>query len=70
MSDASEIRHDEEDEAVQAVLDRVLSYQGGAPVETVRAELAAGLDQVGAERSEEWVQSHAETISRADPAQS
>lgn len=34
-------------EAVQAVVDRVSSYQDGAPVGTVRDELAVGLGDAG-----------------------
>ena len=69
-SDNSELRHEEEDEVVQAVLDRVLSWQAGAPEETVRAELEDGLAKVGASRPEEWLRSNATAISNADPAQS
>ena len=44
MSDNNDLRHDEQaDEAVQAVVDRVLSWQAGAPEETVLAEFQAGL---------------------------
>lgn len=70
MTDNSDIRHEEDNEAVQGVLDRVLSYQAGAPVETVKAELRSGLDEVGESRSEEWFDGNAERISQADPAQS
>ena len=70
MSDNSDLRHAEDNEAVQAVLDRVLSWQEGAPVETVREELEKGLSEVGETRSEEWLQENAERISKADPAQS
>jgi len=70
MSDNSELRHEEDNEAVQAVLDRVLSWQAGAPVETVRGELEDGLAKVGESRSEDWLRSNAEAISKADPAQS
>ncbi|MFL6135028.1 MAG: hypothetical protein ACJ72A_19650 [Nocardioidaceae bacterium] len=70
MSDNSELRHAEDNEAVQAVLDRVLSWQEGAPAETVREELRKGLSEIGETRSEEWVQENAERISKADPAQS
>ena len=70
MSDNSELRHAEENEAVQAVLDRVLSWQEGAPAETVREELERGLSAIGETRSDEWLQEHAERISKADPAQS
>jgi hypothetical protein len=34
-------------EAVQAVVDRVTSWQDGAPTETVREELLKGLDETG-----------------------
>jgi hypothetical protein len=70
MSDNRDLRHAEDNEAVQAVLDRVLSWQEGAPVETVREELQRGLSQIGETRSEEWLQQNAERISKADPAQS
>jgi hypothetical protein len=70
MSDNSDLRHADDNEAVQAVLDRVLSWQEGAPVETVREELERGLSDIGETRSEEWLQEHAERISKADPAQS
>ena len=69
MTDNSELRHEENNEAVQAVVDRVLSYQAGAPVETVRSELEDGLSQIGETRSEEWLATNAEAISNADPAQ-
>ena len=70
MTDNSELRHEEDNEAVQAVVDRVLSWQEGAPAETVREELEKGLSEIGETRSEEWLQDHAERISKADPAQS
>jgi hypothetical protein len=70
MSDNSELRNTDDNEAVQAVVDRVPSYQAGAPAETVRTELANGLSSIGESRSEEWLTGHAETISKADPAQS
>jgi hypothetical protein len=70
MSDNSDLRHAEDNEAVQAVLDRVLSWQEGAPVETVREELERGLSEIGETRSAEWLQENAERISKADPAQS
>src|SRR3954453_8236661 len=68
MSDNSELRHAEDSEAVQAVFDRVLSWQEGAPVETVREELEKGLSEIGESRPEEWLQDNAERISKADPA--
>jgi len=70
MSDNSELRNEEENEAVQAVVDRVLSYQVGAPRATVRQELEEGLSSIGETRPEEWLDRNAEAISNADPAQS
>jgi hypothetical protein len=70
MSDNHELRNEESNEAVQAVLDRVLSWQAGAPVETVREELEKGLAEVGESRSPEWLERNAQAISTADPAQS
>jgi hypothetical protein len=70
MSDNSELRDVEDNEAVQAVVDRVLSYQAGAPAETVRKELEDGLSSIGESRSEDWLAEQAEAISHADPAQS
>lgn len=70
MTDHSELRHQEDNEAVQAVVDRVLSWQAGAPEETVRQELEAGLAKVGETRSEEWLRTNTTAISNADPAQS
>jgi hypothetical protein len=70
MTENSELRHEEDNEAVQAVVDRVLSWQAGAPEETVREELVRGLDKVGETRSEEWLTTNAQAISNADPAQS
>jgi hypothetical protein len=70
MSDNSDLRNEEDNEAVQAVVDRVLSYQGGAPADTVRRELENGLSEIGESRDEDWLQSNAERISNADPAQS
>jgi hypothetical protein len=70
MSDNSELRNEEDNEAVQAVLDRVLSYQVGAPPQTVRKELEDGLASIGESRSQEWLDRNAEAISDADPAQS
>lgn len=70
MSDNTDLRHEDDSEAVQAVVDRVLSYQGGAPVDTVRAELESGLSAIGETRPDAWLQENAERISTADPAQS
>ena len=70
MSDNHELRNEEDNEAVQAVLDRVLSYQVGSTVENIRAELEEGLSRIGESRSEEWLAENARAISEADPAQS
>jgi len=70
MSDNSDLRNESEaNEAVQAVVDRVLSYQGGAPADTVRAELVKGLSEVHEEMRESWLDETTERISNADPAQ-
>ena len=68
MSDNSDLRTEEDNEAVQAVVDRVLSYQSGAPADTVRGELEKGLSEIGETRSEEWLRDNAGRISDADPA--
>jgi len=70
MTDNSELRNEESDEAVQAVVDRVLSYQAGAPTDEIRAELTRGLQEVGVSRDDSWLDANAEAISTADPAQS
>jgi len=68
--DNSDLRHDDDaNPAVQAVEDRVLSWQAGAPVETVRDELRKGLDEAGEDMPDSWVEQTAERISSADPAQ-
>ncbi len=69
MTDNSELRNEADNEAVQAVVDRVLSYQAGAPVATVRQELESGLSEIGESKEDTWLQRHAEAISNADPAQ-
>jgi hypothetical protein len=69
MSDNSDLRDEPEaNEAVQAVVDRVLSYQAGAPIETVSAELARGLDEASETMPAQWVARTAERISAVDPA--
>lgn len=71
MSENADLRDEPEiNEAVQAVLDRVLSYQAGAPVDTVRAELASGCAEIDESVSDRWLDEKAEEIHRADPAQS
>jgi hypothetical protein len=69
MTDNSDLRNEPPDDAVQAVVDRVLSWHAGAPAETVRAELEKGLSEVGETRDDQWLQETAERISTADPAQ-
>lgn len=69
-TDNSDLRHDSDaNAAVQAVEDRVLSWQAGAPVETVREELRKGLDDAGESMPDSWLDRTAERISKADPAQ-
>ena len=68
--DNTQLRNEDDNEAVQAVVDRVLSYQAGAPADTVRAELESGLREIGESRPDEWLSANAEQISDADPAQS
>ncbi len=69
MTDNSELRNEEDNEAVQAVVDRRRSYQAGAPVDTVRTELSQGLTEIGESRDEQWRAKNAQAISGADPAQ-
>jgi hypothetical protein len=54
--------------AAAAVVERVRSYHEGAPVETVRRELAEAAAAAGVEVSEQWLQTNAQEISDADPA--
>ncbi len=53
---------DERMEAIQAVVDRVTSWQDGATEGTVAAELRRGADAVGIDLSEEEVQQLADAI--------
>jgi hypothetical protein len=70
-TDNTELRNEEpDDEAVQAVVDRVLSYHGGSLEETVRRELQRGLADIGESRDDEWLDRNSKEISQADPAQS
>jgi uncharacterized iron-regulated membrane protein len=70
MSDSHELHHDPQaNEAVQAVVDRVLSWHEGAAVDTVRSELEKGLSEVGETMPEEWLLRTADRIHRADPIQ-
>jgi hypothetical protein len=78
MNDNSELRNTAADsdvqgveaEAQQAVVDRVLSWQAGAEVGTVREELRKAAAEVGVEVDDSWLDEQAEAISTADPAQS
>lgn len=77
MSDNNELRDDAaepdaqgaEAEAQQAVVDRVLSWQAGAEIGTVREELRKAAAEVGVAVDDAWVEEHAQAISTADPAQ-
>jgi len=77
MTDNEELRNDAaentahgaEAEAQQAVVDRVLSWQEGAPVETIREELRKAADEVGVAVDDTWLDERAKEISEADPAQ-
>ena len=53
---------DERIEAVQAVVDRVSSYQDGAPEGTVEKELRAGFAESGVEVSDEEVKQLVDAI--------
>ena len=76
-SDNAELRHEAaesdahgaEAEAQQAVVDRVLSWQAGAPAETVRGELSKAAAEVGVDVDDAWLDEKAAKISAADPAQ-
>ena len=77
MNDNAELRQDAaepqaqgaEAEAQQAVVDRVLSWQVGAEVDTIRQELRRAADEVGVEVDDAWVAEKAQEISTADPVQ-
>lgn len=77
MTDNEELRNEAaqntaqggEAEAQQVVVDRVLSWQEGAPVETVREELRKAAAEVGVEVDDAWLDEKAREISEADPAQ-
>ena len=53
---------EERTEAVQAVVDRVSSYQDGAPEGTVETELRKGLGDAGLDLSDQEVTALAEAI--------
>ncbi len=55
-------------EAVQAVVDRVTSWQDGAPKATVEAELRTGLAEADVDLSDEAVSALAEAIESAHGA--
>lgn len=77
MTDNEELRHDAaqdrasgaEAEAQQAVVDRVLSWQEGAPEGTVREELRRAAAEAGVAVDDAWLDEKAAQISKADPAQ-
>jgi hypothetical protein len=77
MTDNSELRNNAaesdaegaEAEAQQAVVDRVLSWQEGADVDTVREELRKAADEAGIEVDDAWLDENAQAISKADPVQ-
>ncbi len=52
--------------AAQAVVDRVGSYQDGAPEGTVEKELRAGLDEAGVELSDGDIATLTEAIEHQD----
>ena len=56
----------DKNEAVQAVVDRVSSYQDGAPEGTVEAELRKGFGESGVEVPDEDVTRLAEAIEKND----
>lgn len=78
MDDSADLRNDAaepdaqgaEAEAQQAVVDRVLSYQAGAEVDTIKDELRSAASEVGVGVDDAWVEEKAREISVADPAQS
>lgn len=53
---------DERTEAIQAVVDRVSSYQDGAPEGTVERELREGFSESGVEVSDEEITRLADAI--------
>ncbi len=53
---------DERTEAIQAVVDRVSSWQDGAPEGTVESELRKGFSEAGVEVSDDDVRTLAEAI--------
>jgi hypothetical protein len=57
---------DDKTETVQAVVDRVSSYQDGATEGTIADELRRGLDQAGVEMADDQVQKLADAIEDAN----
>ena len=57
---------DEKTEAIQAVVDRVTSYQDGAEERVVEAELRAGFQEAGVEVSDDDVRRLADAIDKTD----
>jgi len=53
---------DERTEAIQAVVDRVTSWQDGAPEGTVENELRKGFSEAGVEVADDEVRALAEAI--------
>jgi hypothetical protein len=70
MTENSGLPNEAEDEAVQAVVDRVRSWHAGSTPQTVAEELRQALTKAGVSRDDAWVHKHAERISKADPLQS
>ena len=58
----TDTRSSEELEAIQGVVDRVSSYQDGAPEGTVERELRSGLTEAGVEVSDQELTTLAEAI--------
>lgn len=56
---------DDKTETVQAVVDRVSSYQDGATEGTIADELRRGLDEAGVEMPDDQVQKLADAIEDA-----
>jgi hypothetical protein len=67
-SQTSSENRPERNEAVQAVVDRVGSYQDGAPEGTVEKELRAGLDEAGLSLTDDEVTSLVSAIEAGDDA--
>lgn len=55
-----------QNEAIQAVVDRVSSYQDGAPEGTVADELRKGFGEAGVEVTDQQVDALAEAIEARD----